>query len=39
MILIIRECVTSYTVCSLIPDEQKVTLGDVDPAVRGAYTT
>ena len=28
MILPIRECVTSYKVCSLIPDEQKVTLRD-----------
>ena len=28
MILLIRECFTSYTVCSLIPDEQKITLGD-----------
>lgn len=28
MILLIRECVTSYTVCMLIPDEQKVTLRD-----------
>ena len=28
LILLLRECVTSYTVCALIPDEQKVTLRD-----------
>ena len=28
LIFLIRECVTSYTVCLLIPDEQKVTLRD-----------